>query len=163
MKIEKKYIIATGLGVVSIAAGLAYLQYKKIMDYVITFKGIKSNKIASNNVDIDLTLNLQNKSSVKYDILSQEYNVYVGGNLISSAKNLNKQTVMPNSISPVTVNVKFNPDKSGKDLLNTIISLRPLVVMVDMKLKVKLWMFTVTIPYVYQTSLKDLLSKKSAS
>lgn len=160
MKVEKKYIIAAGLGVISIAAGIAYLQYKKIMDYAITFRSLKLNRIAANNVDVDLMLNLQNKSAVKYDILSQEYNVYVGGNLVSSAKNPNKQTILPNSVSPVSVNVKFNPEKSGKDLLNTIINLRPLLVRVDMKLKVKLWMITVSIPYVYETSLKDLLTKK---
>jgi hypothetical protein len=31
---------------------------------------------------------------------------------------------------------------------------------IDIKLKVKIWMFTVNIPYIFESSLKDLGSEK---
>ncbi len=160
MKLERKYIIAAGLGVISIASGAAYLQYQRIMDYKITFRGLKVNKLTNTAGDIDLALNLQNKSSLKYDIVSQEYNVYVNDTLVSTAKNGKTQTIQPNSISPVDVNIKFNPSTAGKSVLNTLLSLKPIILSVDMKLKVKMFGIPVSIPYTYTSSLKDLLSKK---
>ena len=53
----KKWLIVGGLGVVSIALAIAYLQYKKIMNYVLKFKSVKIKKINEKIIDFDLFLN----------------------------------------------------------------------------------------------------------
>ncbi len=157
MKIERKHIIAAGIGVVTIAGAVAYLQYKKLMNYVIGFKALKINKVQSNNADFDLILNFTNKSDVAFNIESQVYDVYINDKQVSKAVNYKPQSINAKSTSPIAVNIKFNPEKTGQNILNIALSLKPVVIKVDMKLKVKLWFFKVNIPYVYTTTLKELL------
>lgn len=158
MKIEKKHIIAVGLGVVSVALAGAYLQYKRLMNYCISIAGIKPNKISKDFADIDLSLNFQNKSNVKIDILSQEYSVYVSDKFITKASNLKPQSILPVSTSVIAVNIKFNPTQAGQNILAAILAMGNTVIRVEIKLKVKLWMFTINIPYSYITSIKELLT-----
>lgn len=158
MKIEKKYLIAAGIGVVSITAGLVYLQYKKLMNYCIGFKSIKVNKLTGDNVDINVFLSFENKSDLKIEIENQEYDVYLNDSIITKAKNSATQTIQPKSVSAIGVNVKFNPTKSGQKLLDTILGMGKFVIRVDIKLKIKLWFFTVNVPYQYVTTLKELMT-----
>lgn len=157
MKIEKKHIIAVGLGVICTAAGLAYWQYKKITNYCIGLNRIKPNKINAQIADFDLFLNFKNNSSVKIDILSQEYNVFVNNKFITKASNPNKQSIEPESMNIIGVNIKFNPTVAGQNLLDALLKMGNTVIKVDIKLKVKVWLFTISIPYIYQTSLKELM------
>jgi LEA14-like dessication related protein len=161
MKLEKKYIIAAGIGVVTVAGALAYLQYKKLMNYAIGFKSINIKKLQENNADFDLLLNFTNKSDVAFNIESQVYDVYINDRLVSKAVNYTQQSISSKSTSVIAVNVKFNPKKTGQNILSIALSLKPVVLKVDMKLKVKLWFFKVNIPYVYTTTLKDLLKPSS--
>ena len=158
MKIEKKHVIAVGLGVVSIALAGAYLQYKRLMNYCIGLKGIKVNKINADQADIDLSLSFQNKSDVKIDILSQEYAVYVNNKLITKASNKKPQIIIPVSTSVISVNIKFDPTQAGQNLLSAILAMGNTSIKIDIKLKIKLWLFTISIPYVYSTSIKELMT-----
>ena len=64
----------------------------------------------------------------------------------------------------LSVNVAFSPSK----LINTIGSLAGDIVLnpqkinvtIDVKVKVKLWAFTISIPYEFKSTLKDLLANK---
>lgn len=158
MKIEKKHIIFGGLFVVSSVAALAYWQYKKMLNYCLGLNRLKVNAITTDLANIDIFLNFENKSDVAINILSQEYNVYVGGGFITKVSNSKPQLISPNSTSIIAVNVKFNPTKAGQNILNAILSMGNTAIKIDIKLKVKLWMFTINIPYTYNTSLKELLT-----
>lgn len=162
MKIEKKHVIAIGLGAVSLALGAAYLQYKKMMNYCIGLSMIKPKEITTKNFDADVFLNIENKSDIKLEIVSQEYNVFVNNKFITKASNAILQTVAPKSTSIVGVNVKFNPEKAGENILSAILSLGKITVKIEVKLKVKLWFFTVNIPYTYESTLSELM-KPSAT
>lgn len=164
MKIEKKHIVAGVIGIVSISAAVLYWQYKKIMDYCISLNKIILKEFNLSKANIDLYLNFKNNSSIKLDIISQEYTVSINDKEVVKAGNANSLTVVPNSTSVLSVNVAFSPQK----LINTIGSLagdimlnpQKIMVVVNVKVKVKLWAFTISIPYEFKSTLKDLLANK---
>ncbi len=158
MKIEKKHIIFGGVFVVSSVAALAYWQYTRLMNYCIGIKSIKPISISESLVNADLLLNFENKSDIQLNILSQEYNVYVGGGFITKVSNSKPQLVAPKSTSVIAVNVKFNPIKAGTNIISAIIAMGNTAIKVDIKLKVKLYFFTINIPYTYTTTIKELMT-----
>lgn len=158
MKIQGKHIIVAGIGLVTITGALAYWQYKRLMDYCIGFKTVKVNKATGNDVDLDVYLNFRNNSDIKIDIVSQEYQVFINDKKIVDAENKNLQTIAPASLSMIGVKVKFNPSKAGQNIIDVVLALKPVVFKVEMKMKVKLWFFTVNIPYTYTTTLKELMA-----
>ncbi len=158
MKIEKKHIIAAFIAGVSITGAVAYLQYKKLMNYCIGFNRIKLNRINANQADFDVFINFKNQSDLKIEILSQEYNVYLNDSFLLNASNAEEQIIGPKSMSVIGINIRFNPSQAGKSILNTVLSAAVLSIRVDIKLKVKFWFFTVNIPYSYRTTLKELMT-----
>ncbi len=158
MKIEKKHIIVVGLGVISLALAGAYWQYKKMMNYCIGLNRIQVNNLSGKNADINVYLDFQNKSDLKINIESQEYKVSINNTEITKITNSATQVIAPSSTSIIGVNVKFNPEKAGTSVLNILASMKPVTIKIDIKLKVKLWMITVSIPYIYETTLKELMA-----
>lgn len=163
MKIDKKYLIAGAIGIVTIAGGLAYLQYKKIMDYTIKVKNVIANSISPNLIDLTLNLNFQNKGDVGFIIESQYYDVYINNSLIAKLNNQIPIKIGPKSTTVIPLNVRANPSSALSNLkLNVAqILLKPdsVIIKIVTKLKVKVWFFTVNIPYNYEASLKSLISQ----
>jgi LEA14-like dessication related protein len=164
MKIEKKHILVGVIGIVSVSAAVLYWQYKKLMDYCISLNKIMLKKFNVKEAEIDLYLNFKNNSAIKLEILSQEYTVLINDKEVVKAGNSNMLSVLPNSTSVLSVNVAFSPSK----LINTIGSLaadillnpQKINVTINIKVKVKLWAFTISIPYEFKSTLKDLLANK---
>lgn len=156
----KKWIIVGGLGVISIALAAAYLQYKKLMDYCISFKGIKLKNLSLTNVDFDIFLGVTNKSDIKFVIKSQEYTVYLNNNMITKITGASDTIIAPKSLATIPLNIKFNPkdigNKAGSGSLGLLANLGATKVKIDIKLKVSLLFFTVSVPYIYETTLKEL-------
>lgn len=162
MKIEKKHIVAGVIAAVSITGALAYLQYKKLMNYCIGFNKIRLNKISSTNADIDVFINFKNQSDLKIEIQSQEYNVYMNDAFLTKASNAKPQVIEPKSTSVIGINVKFNPSVAGKNIMNAVLSGSGVSIRIDMKLKVKFYFITVNIPYSYKTTLKEIMAPSAA-
>lgn len=160
MGLKKKYIIAGGIAIVTITGALLYWQYTKLMEYALKLAGVKVNKATSNAVDIDLVLTLSNNSNLKFTIISQEYKVFLNNTLLANITNPSAQEISPASVSPVSVNIKFNPAKVGNDIKGSaadiLLNLSQTKVRVDVKLKVGIWLFKIAIPYSYSTTIKDL-------
>ena len=111
MKIEKKYLVAGLIGLVTITGATLYLQYQKLMNYTIGLKRVKINKLSLAGFDIDLFLNFENKSDLKFTIEKQKYAVYVNGVYLTTMVN-----DLPNEILPKSVNVLgMNMKENGKD------------------------------------------------
>ena len=167
MKLEKKHFIAGAIGIVSISAMVLYWQYKKLMDYCISFNRIVLKKFSLTEADIDLYLNFKNNSAIKLEIISQDYTVLINDKEVVRAGNVKMLTVAPHASSVLSVNVAFVPSK----LLDTIGSLagdimlnpQKINVTISVKVKVKLWAFTVSVPYEYKSTLKDLLANKQSN
>jgi|688.fasta_scaffold43162_5 LEA14-like dessication related protein len=162
MKIKGKYIIAGALGVISIALALGYLQYKKLMNYTLGFKGIKLNKASATELNFDLFLNFVNKSNLKFDVIEQDYSIYINDVFLTKAVNYSTNTVLPSSASVMGVNINFNPAQAYKNLkggfATMLLSPQMLKLKIDIKLKVKLYGIKISIPIVHETTLKEILT-----
>jgi len=160
----KKYIIAGSLAVVSVALMAAYLQYKKLMNYVIKVRSVKVKSVSISNINLDLLLNFINKSSVTFTIKNQKYDVYINGSLAAKLKNDVPVLITKESENPLLINVSINPksvfDKNKINAADFLINQDKIIIKVDIKLQVKIWLLTFNIPYVYEESLKGMLSKK---
>jgi LEA14-like dessication related protein len=164
VKLEKKYLVAGAIGLVTVTGALMYLQYKRLMNYVIKVKRVVVNRIDSGSVDLNLFLNFTNNSDIGFTIESQSHNIYINDTLVSKIENNTPNQILPKSTSVIGVNIKFNPNKIinilGKNIVDFLTSSDKLRIKIDMKFRVKLWFFKVNIPYVYETTLKDLLNTK---
>ncbi len=159
----KKYLIAGGLGLISIALAGAYLQYKKLMDYVLTFKSVKVKKFTKDIIDIDVFLNFQNKSNIEFNIKSQKYDVYVNGVFITKIENASPTTIKSETTSILPLNVVLKPSEiiskvGGAKGLFAMANPDTMKIKIDMKLQVQLWFFTINIPYTYEDTLKNMIT-----
>jgi len=164
MKLERKHLIAGLIGLVTITGALAYLQYKKLMNYVIKVKGIAVKSSSPTSLIFDLMLDFENKSSIKFEIISQTYDIYFNNNFLAHLKGNTKVLVLPKGTSPLSLNVNINPTqaltKLKGDALSIISNLANAKLKMDIKLQVKLYGVTINIPYIYETSLADMKNKK---
>ena len=158
---NRKYIIAGLIGIVTIFGALAYLQFKKIMNYTLGFKGIKVRSIGKDLISIDVFLNYTNKADIDITLVEQEYKVFLNNNYVTRASNGSSNLVKANSTSPIGVNVAFDPknvlnvlNKSYADLL---LDPGKITLKVEIKLKVKVVGIKVNIPFTLNTTLKEIL------
>jgi LEA14-like dessication related protein len=158
----KKWLIVGGLGVISIALAAAYLQYKKLMNYTIKLKGFKLKTITPQLINFDLFINFSNNSDLKFVISDQEYKVYLNNQYVTKLVNSNDVVVQAKSTSVIPVNIQFNPSEVlkllGQNALTILASPQKIIVKVDVKLKVALYGIKFSIPYVYESTLKELMT-----
>ena len=163
MKLEKKYLIAGLIGIVTIAGAFAYLQYKKLMNYTIKLRNIVVRSANLSSLNFDLFLNFENKSSISFEILSQTYDVYVNDVLISKLKGKEVVKIQPKSTSVIPLKVNIKPsdilNKLGKGALNLIANFGNNRLKVNVKLQVKLYGFTFNIPFVYESTISEMIKK----
>lgn len=163
---KKKYLIAGIIGLVTITGALAYLQYKKLMDYVISIKSINIKEFSVDLLIIDLYLNYQNKSTLGFDITSQTYNIYLDNSFVGKAENTNTVKILPNSTSILPVQLKLKPTKALNNLggvtglLKLTSNMNNIMLKVESKLKLKLFGIPVSIPYTYENTIGNIKAGK---
>lgn len=165
MQIDRKYIYAGLIGIVTITGALLYLEYKKMMNYVIGLKSIKLNTISNTLVDISVYINFNNKGTLPFDIQSQSYVVYLNGKIAVQAGNAKPiKIITGNNIIPVAI--QFNPAAVSKQLggtsgmLGFILKPEQLHIKIEVKLYVKFLGFSIPIPFTHETTLAQLLATK---
>lgn len=160
--IKKKHIIAGLIGLVTITGAVAYLQYQKLMDYVLSFKSIKVNSIGIKLFDFNLFLNFQNKSNIKFTIVRQKYDVYINGIYLTTLKNEVSNVIEPKSTSVIGLNVRFDPREALQKLKMSAASLAAgpdkVLVKIDTQMTVKYGLLSASIPYVYEDTLKNMMA-----
>lgn len=161
----KKYVIAGGIALVSVIGAFAYLQYRKLMDYCLSFKSVKINTISINKINFNIWLNFLNRSKVPFTIISQSYDIYLDDNFITKVMNKAENTILPKKTSTIAVNVDINPSivlkGIGSNILNMALNLNKITVKVDMKLKIKVLGMKFNIPYIYKSTIGEM--KKPSS
>lgn len=161
----KKIIIASGLGLVSIALLAAYLQLEKLKNYVIKFKRIKINKVAYNLFNFDLFLNFENKSDFNFAITSQKYNVYINNVFVTKIENSLPIQIKAKAVNVIGLNVQFNPkdilNKLGVNLLSLVAHTDKINIKIDIKMKVKWKLFSFDVPFIYEDNLKSMMASKN--
>lgn len=159
--ITNKYIIA-GVASVFILGGLLYSEYRKIMNYCISFSKVHFNKATLDNIDIDIFMNFKNQSNIQIDIVGMTSNVFLNDAFVTTVSNKVTQVIKAESTSVIGFNIQFNPTAVYKVLKLNITDLlahrENIIIKIDMKMKVKLWLIEVNIPYTYQNNLKDMMA-----
>lgn len=160
-KTQKNYLIAGAIGVVTLAGALAYLQYQKLMQYVITFRSVRVKSITPTLFSFDVFLNFENKSNISFKISNQIYDVYINDVFVTRISNAVETSIAASSVSPVGLNVSFNPQQAWKKLgINALTALKNrdgIIVKIDTKMRVKIGPIGINIPYVYQDTLKNMM------
>lgn len=162
MKLQKKHLITAAIGLITISGAIAYYQYKKIIDYIIGFHNVKINKISATDVNFDLFLNFTNKATVGYEIESQKHDVYINNVFVTSLINNAPTHIAPASVSILGLNIQFNPQDALKKINKTFVAVvsnpNAIMIKIDTKMKVKIGFIRVSIPYVYEDTLKNMMA-----
>ena len=162
MKIEKKHIIAGLIGLVTITGASLYLQYKRLMNYTIGLKSVRINKLSLNGLNIDLFLNFENKSNLKFTIVSQKYDIFINNVYLTTLQNNKPNEILPNSTSVIGMNMDIDRKIIGarlKDALVTFANTDKTMVKIVTKMKVKYGFITLNFPeYPYQNTLKNMMA-----
>lgn len=158
----KKWVIVGALSVISISLGIIYLQYRKLMDYTIKLKGVKFKSLSQSLISFDLFLNFTNNSDLKFDIVGQEYKIYINDTFVTKLSNMIASKILPKSPNVIGINVSFNPtDVLGllkKNMASILLNPEKVKIKLDLKLKVMMYGFKLSIPYVYESNLKEMMS-----
>ena len=154
---KNKAIIIGIIGAVGIAAFLIYRQFRKLMDYKLSFRSVKVKKINMQGIDLTLGLNFENKSDIQVVLSSQKYDVFINNVRLSTLTNENDVVIAPNSSTPITFDVSVG-SKGIADLIKTtsfteLLNIKKQVLRVDSTLVVKIGSGTKTI----KQSKEDLI------
>lgn len=165
LKTKLKYalgIVTIGLTATTII--WARKQYKKMLSNKVDINSFKVTDIALNNIGIEVFFNYFNNTDIKITLVSQKYDIYLDDKFVASLINDSTNVIKPNTTSVIGVRGEFDLMKISKNLNINPIKLFLLPknqrVRIDMKLKVKLLFFNVTIPFSYEDSVKNLTGLK---
>lgn len=163
MKIQKKYIWATAIALVSGTAALGYLQFKKIMNYTLTMVGIRNPKLSATGLDFDILYEYQNKADIDVTLREQEYEVYVDNIYMTTLSNYAPNVLKASQASPITIGVRLNfSDFKGKFSRGLIAKMIADPASVEIKTIMK-WKVTVLgilrfpARYTYKLTLKEII------
>lgn len=159
---KKHWIIAGVIGVVSIAAAAAYIQYKRFTNYVISVGKIQIRSVSTKKIDFDIFLNFVNSSTLTFDIVEQEYEIFINTKYALKMKNKSSVKIFPSATSIIKINIVFDPNKVlgiiGKNFVDLLTNQQNIMVDVNIKLKVRFMGILISIPYLYKTTLKELMT-----
>lgn len=155
---NKKTIYYIGAGAVVLAV-IAYIQYKKFMDFELTFNSVKINKLNLSSINIDVFFNFINKSNIEVKLESQKYDIYFNDIYITTATNNLGNLVKANSTSVIGANINITDLKSivskfkGQGVLNLLTNLNTSTIKIVEKIKVKVYGIPYTVNYTYEIPL----------
>ncbi len=164
MKIERKHIVAGAIALVTVTGAIAYLQYKRLMNYTLKLKSLKFKEFTKNVMSFDVFLNFKNNSDVKIDISKKIANVYLNEKFVTKIESFDPIVILPMGESVISTNVEFNPTQVlkliEKNYTDILLNPSKINLKVDIKLKAKLWFFNVNISETYKFTLKEILDSK---
>lgn len=151
-------ILAGGIG--------AYIQYRKLLKSKITFNGLLFGKVNRDQIQFDLYLNLHNATDIPIKLISQSYTLFINGTPITRASNSKAIRIKAGKTNVVPLYVKI-PTQKVKNVLKTslvdmLLTPEKFTLEVDIKSRVKFLGFTLDIPFLFRTNLKDLINKNQS-
>lgn len=166
MKLTDKQKIIL-FGSITLLAGVAYYFYKqakKAYDFCYKIKKVKINKLNRAFTSIDLTFDFQNKSKLEFMVTKQDFDVLINDTLVSKIQSTQPFALRPETWSPLTTTINFNPDevfknvKSIEFLKNMLGGTDKIKIKVVGKIGVKSGVISATIPLDITYTLKELLT-----
>jgi LEA14-like dessication related protein len=115
----KKPLIIGLVTAVGVAGLLLYMQFKKLMDYKLSFRSIRVKKINTKELDLSLGLNFENKSDIQVVLTNQTYKIYINSVLISTVVSNKEAVIAAKSTTPLNFDVSVGSKGIG-ELLKTM-------------------------------------------
>jgi len=103
-------IVIGGLG--ALAFGVYFNLKKQLelaLNYCYKIKSFKFNSLTKNNIDITIGLLLRNQSVFSVELENYFFNIYINGRFIASVQSNKKQLIQAEGVSPLVINLAFNP------------------------------------------------------
>ena len=126
--------------------------------------GFVPNDLTLSNANINIKLQMKNKSDVDYYLKSQIYNMYINDQFVGVINNPNKLYIAPMKTTDVWLNVIFNPTQvanvSWSSLIGLITGGGDVKIQIKGKAKISgtsgLWVYNYPVDEIF--TLKDLTS-----
>lgn len=151
-------IIAAAVGATAVYVAK---QVSKIMNYKLTFKTVKVNKMTRDTLDFNVYYDYLNKSDIDIKLASQEYDVYINDVYIQTLRNYSENVLKANAVSELGFNVNLNLPELDKKLkvnyFNMIADPKKVKIRVEMRWKVRFGIFKIPISYTWNTDMKEIL------
>lgn len=163
MAIKKRYFVAGAIGLVTVAGALGYLQYKKIMNYSLAFKGMKNVKLTKDSLSFNIYYDYTNKADIDLTLQEQEYDIYVNDVFVTRLSNYAPNILVGGKTSEIGIAVNLDlkdiSKKLGTDIyVKALTDPKNVIIKTEMKWKVKLLGFIkIPVKYPYIVSLKEIL------
>lgn len=163
----KKAIIIGGITLLAGAMIYIIVQYRKLMQYVMNYKGVKVRELSANKIAFDLSIEFVNKSNLAFRLMKQRYQVYVNDKFVSKGGSDKPVVVQPNGSTTLTNLVSFNPTDVLRALEKnwTTLLLKPegFVIRIDYQIYTSLFGFSIPIKNTYSISLKEIRDLKAGN
>ncbi len=111
------------LGIIGVTAWYLIRQYKMIEDYCYKFASGKITFLALKRIDLRLKFFLKNNSDIDIQIISQNYQIYCNGVLVSNVNTTDYMNIPAHDWTMATINVTFNPLQVLQTALNNVADL----------------------------------------
>lgn len=161
---KQKYILFGSLALLVGVGYYFYKQAKKAYDFCYKIKKLKINKLGRTFTSFDLTFDFQNKSKLEFMVTSQDFDVFINDTLVTKINSDKTYVLKPESWSPLTTTINFNPDeifqsvKSVEFLKNMLSGTDKIKIKTIGKIGVKSGVISATIPLDITYTLKELLT-----
>jgi hypothetical protein len=161
---KQKIILA---GSAALLVGVIYYFYsqaKKAYDFCYKVKKLKILKLNRAFTSLEITFDFQNKSKLEFMVTSQDFDVFINETFVTKIQSKQVSALRPESWSPLTTIINFNPDevfksvKSIEFLKNMLGGTDKIKLKVVGKVGVKSGVVSATIPLDITYTLKELMT-----
>jgi hypothetical protein len=160
LKIEKRLWITGLIALVSVTGAYMYSQVMKVLDYTLTFRGMREVKFDKTGVSFKILYEFKNKANIDITIAQQEYEIYINNQYLTTLTNFAPNILTGGSPSLIEINVKISADDFKKVKLNVaqvLLSPKSVEIKTVMKWKIKYGIFKFPISFPYIVNLKEIL------
>ena len=165
-KTKKRLIIGTLIGGLLVGGFFIAQKIKKLLAYSIKFTGLKFKETNAKKIIFDANFNFKNNSNLTIDIKNQEYDIYLNNVFITSIKSDVKQTILPESVTPLSVTIDLDTqivldrlktlgDGSISSLLKIISSFKEQDLKIVYKFGIKFGILTIPVKFSYNDKIKN--------
>lgn len=163
----KKVLVISGVTLLAGALVYFMVQYRKVMSYVLNFKGIKIKDISANKVAFNLDVEFVNNSDLNILLKSQKYDVFLNNKFVSSGGSSQKTKLKPKGGTIITNLVSFNPTNVLKALetnwAQLLFNPKSVSLRIDYNVKASLWGIPIPIKNTYSITVAELQAMRNAN
>ena len=136
------------------------MQIDFLKDYQYKVTGLKLVNLSTDNVSFDVSTRITNISNVEAKVTEIYLDIYVNNALVGNINEVKDILVKANGFSDFSFRIAFNPKIVLNNIINIVtlsVALKDVVVNLKGYIKVKSGFISTSIPFEYNTTLKENL------